>query len=294
MPAFSLPAKHEPVLAKTCIPVIFLVCLRRLHRYHSHITMFKQFLAFTFLTLSVSTSAAEAERCTGISAAGAQQWRPFAYTEKQPRPVAKGIAFDIVREIAQRLNLKLEIVTGVPWKRIERQLASGDIDLLAGNYWTQERSEKWLISRAITSESVHLFTLAGKRFNFESLDDLHTKRGVVPRGISLGEDFDEIRPDLDIFEVNRHEQMYEMLHMSRVDYLVSPRFAATLYMQRPENQDVVMLPTPINKYSVHLSMSRKSNCVETMTDINDAIEQLHYDGTIEQIIYRYTHDPAKL
>lgn len=257
--------------------------------------MFKQLLASLFLFVSVFASAAEdVDKCTELTVAGAQQWRPFAYTERDPRPVARGIAFDIVKEIAQRLNLKLYILTDIPWKRIERQLATGEIDLLAGNYWTQERDEKWLITRPITSESVHLFTLTGKRFNFTGLDDLYTKRGVVPRGISLGEDFDEIRPDLDIFEVNRHEQMYEMLHMSRVDYLVSPRFAATMHLQRPENQDVVMLPNPINKYSVHLSLSRKSKCADMINEINQAIEQMHIDGSIEQIIYQYTHDPAKL
>ena len=235
-----------------------------------------------------SAMAQDVAQCNRLTVAGAEQWRPFAYTVKSPNPTAKGIAHDVVKIIGAELNLSVRQRLEIPWKRIEFQLEQGQIDILAGNYWTQERADKWLLTDPIASESVHLFTLRSKQFKFNSLNDLNGKIGVVPRGISLGADFDEARKTLKILEVRSHEQMYEMLSKQRVDYLVSPHYAAQKFLAKEQNQNVTMIDKPINTYDVHLSLSPKSPCALLLPRINEIIQDKKLDGSIDSIIQQYT------
>lgn len=249
--------------------------------------MYHRFLLLILIAV-LSSSAQAMQQCTSLKAAGAEQWRPFAYTEKSPKPVAKGIAHDFVLLIGKELNLPVQQRLELPWKRIEMQLESGELDVLAGNYWSEERAAKWLLTDSFASEQVHLLTLKSKRFEFESLADLRGKSGVVPRGVSLGKDFDKARANLKVLEVRTHEQMYDMLQKERVDYMVSPYFAATRHLQDEKNQHIVILPNPINSYDIHLSLSPSSPCALLLPKINQVIQDKKLDGTLDQIIQRYT------
>lgn len=245
---------------------------------------------FVFLCITLVQAASQASECEELVVAGAEQWHPFAYTELAGTSndlQAKGIAHDVIKMVTTELKLPLRQLAGIPWKRIELELEKGEIDVLAGNYWTEERAAKWLITDPIASESVNLFTLKGAEFDFMTLADLRGKRGVVPMGISLGKDFDQAREQLDILEVRTHEQMYEMLHLRRVDYLVSPRYAAQRHRQRVENSNVVMLPEAINRYSVHLSFSRQSKCAGLLQEFNRVIQQKRSDGSIDRVVQGY-------
>ncbi len=254
-------------------------------------------IIISIVTLQTTIAIANTRQCTQLIVAGAEQWRPFAYTEMatesvnteslNTEPVNKGVAHDIIDIIGKELNIAIQRLPGTPWKRIEIELEKGQIDILAGNYWTKERAKKWLITDAIASESVNLFTLADQTFEYSSLSDLDGKRGVVPMGISLGYDFDQKRKELDIMEVRTHSQMYDMLRLGRVDYLVSPRYAAKTYLKRKENASITMLPNAINTYQVHLSMSRQSRCIHLLPDINRIINEKIQDGSLKEIMSRY-------
>ena len=237
---------------------------------------------------SVGTYASDQAKCDSLSVAGAEQWRPFAFTTHTPTPSAHGIAHDVVKIIGKELDIPVHQQVEIPWKRIEFQLEQGQLDVLAGNYWTKERAEKWLLTDPIASEKVHIFTRRGEQFEFRALDNLRGKSGVVPRGISLGADFDEMRKSLQIVDVRTHEQMYDMLRAGRVDYLVSPVYAAQKHLNDPLNRDIVMLPQPINTYDVHLSLSPKSPCSTLLPKINKVIQDKKLDGTIDGIVRQYT------
>lgn len=248
------------------------------------------FSALVFLCTSAGALAVtngKQAQCDVVRVAGAEEWYPFAYLQDSQPAEAKGIAHDVVRLIAQELGIKLEHMIGVPWKRIEQEMAKGNIDLLAGNYWTAERAKTWQMTEAIASETVNLYTLADKTFSFKGLTDLRGKRGVVPMGISLGQDFDTARQFLEVSEVRTHEQMYEMLQLERVNYLVSPRFAAQRIIARGLERKITKLDNPIDRYNVHLSFSRQSPCVHLNSQFNQVIHTHLQNGDIDQIIKRY-------
>ena len=158
-----------------------------------HILSFGIVLILSFV---FNPRALASTECKTLHTAGAQQWFPYAFNEFEGRLKATGIAFDVLTLLARDLGVTLKIETGLPWKRIESKLDAGELDILAGNYWNEARSRKWLITAPFAAEEVYVVlspSLSQTRGTDLSLNALAQYIGVMPRGISLGEKFDSIK-----------------------------------------------------------------------------------------------------
>ena len=242
------------------------------------------------LTSVFSPSALANTECKALRTAGAQQWFPYAFNEFDGKLKATGIAFDVLTLLSQDLGVTLKIETGLPWKRIESKLDAGELDILAGNYWNEARSRKWLITASFATDEVYLVlspSLVQTRGTEISLNALTQYIGVMPRGISLGEKFDSIRSNLKIIEVKDHDKMYEMIRRHRADYAVSPQSAALSHLNAPENDGMQLSQSAISSNNVHFAISAKSKCASLFPEFNDALSARLKDGSIEQIINTY-------
>ena len=228
--------------------------------------------------------------CKVLNTAGAQQWFPYAFNEFEGKVRATGIAFDVLTLLAQDLGVTLKIETGLPWKRIESKLDAGELDILAGNYWNEARSRKWLITAPFAAEDVYVVlspSLSQARGTALSLNALAHYIGVMPRGISLGEKFDSIKSNLNIIEVKDHDKMYEMIRRHRADYAVSPLSAALSHLKDAENDGMQISQSPISSNNVHFAISAKSKCASIFPEFNDVLSARLKDGSIAQIIDSY-------
>ncbi|KTF07255.1 extracellular solute-binding protein, partial [marine sediment metagenome] len=113
-------------------------------KYLSHYIL--SFGILLILSSVFSLHALASTECKALRTAGAQQWFPYAFNEFDGKLKATGIAFDVLTLLSQDLGITLKIETGLPWKRIESKLDAGELDILAGNYWNETRSRKWLIT----------------------------------------------------------------------------------------------------------------------------------------------------
>ena len=266
-----------------------MVILRDFHPKHSfrYILMFSTLviLAFVFSPRALANT-----ECKTLRTAGAQQWFPYAFNEFEGRLKATGIAFDILTLLSQDLGITLKIETGLPWKRIESKLDAGELDILAGNYWNEARSQKWLITAPFATDKVYVVlspSLVQTRGTVISLNALTQYVGVVPRGISLGEKFDTVKSNLKIIEVKDHDKMYEMIRRHRADYAVSPQSAALTHLSAPENDGMQISQSPLSSNNVHFAISAKSKCASLFPEFNEALSARLKDGSIEQIIDTY-------
>ncbi|WP_231125174.1 substrate-binding periplasmic protein [Alteromonas mediterranea] len=262
-------------------------------RYFEPKHSFRHILMFGIMAIWASVFSPHAlasSECKAFRTAGAQQWFPYAFNEFEGRLKATGIAFDVLTLLSQDLGVTLEIETGLPWKRIESKLDTGDLDILAGNYWNEERSQKWLITAPFAAEEVYMVlspSLVQIRGTELSLNALAQYIGVIPRGISLGEKFDSIKPNLNIVEVKDHDKMYEMIRRHRADYAISPQSAALSHLKAPENDGMQISQSPITTNNVHFAISAKSKCASLFPEFNNALSARLKDGSIEQIIDTY-------
>ena len=255
--------------------------------FSRHILSFGILLILTFV---FNPRALASTECKSLHTAGAQQWFPYAFNKVDGRLKATGIAFDVLTLLAQDLGVTLKIETGLPWKRIESKLDTGELDILAGNYWNEARSRKWLITAPFAKEEVYVVlspSLVQTRGTKISLNALTQYIGVMPRGISLGEKFDSIKSKLNIIEVKDHDKMYEMIRRHRADYAISPQSAALSHLNAPENDGMQLSQSAISSNDVHFAISAKSKCASLFPEVNDALSARLKDGSIEQIINTY-------
>jgi polar amino acid transport system substrate-binding protein len=216
---------------------------------------------------------------------GASNWYPYAYIDKNN--IHQGIGYDVVNMIFADLNIPIQYKLGMPWSRTIRQVNEGRIDVLAANYWTEDRAKNMLMSEEIANESLHVFTLKTNTFIFNEWKDLKNKLGVITRGLALGESFEQYRKNIYLREVNTHEQSFEMLSKGRADYLLIAKNSAQPYLLKKENEDVIMLDKLINFYSIRISFSKKSPCIAIFGQFNQALTKRIEDGSVSKIIGTY-------
>lgn len=240
------------------------------------------------VALGLLLSGGAAAACQKIRVVGSDQWVPFAYADVVVPDHPLGIAYDVVRLISRDLGIPVEIEMGLPWLRIELELDTGAADLLAGNYWNDERAMRWAITEPIATDEVRVFTLSDKTFQYQEIADLIGKSGVMPFGISYGQEFDTFKSNLDLDEVRLHTQAISMLALERRDYMILPLYSGKLKVNRMgyKNQ-IVALPEPLAINNVHLALSRKSPCIVLLELINQAILKRKQDGSIDEIVRRY-------
>ena len=227
--------------------------------------------------------------CEKLRVVGSDQWIPFAFAKESADSLhPTGIAYDVVRLIGQELGIPVQITIGLPWRRIELAMDKGTADILAGNYWTEERAKRWALSDAFANDEVRIFVRRENNFPFNSMSDLIGKRGVMPAGISLGQEFDSFKHNLDIHEVKLHTQMIDMLALERVDYMILPLLSGRLKIKDAGYENALVAKSKaVSVNAVHLSISRQSSCIVLLDRINQLIEQRKNDGSIAAIVAAY-------
>lgn len=216
---------------------------------------------------------------------GANNWYPYAYVDKNN--IHRGIGYDVVELIFSDINIPIQYLVGIPWSRTIEKVNAGSIDILVANYWTEKRANKLLMSDEIASESLHVFTLKTNTFIFNEWKDLQNKLGVIKRGIALGESFEQYRKNINLREINTHQQSFEMLNKGRADYLLIAKSSAQPYLLKKENENIIMLDKPINFYSIRISFSKKSSCTAIFEQFNRALTKRIEDGSVNKIIEAY-------
>jgi len=243
-------------------------------------------ITISFLAISQMANAKkDIVDCNKPVMTGANNWYPYAYIDEENSP--KGIGFDVVNLVFSDLNIPLQYKVGIPWIRTIREVNQGKIDILVANYWTIQRAKQLLMSKEIARESLNVFTLQSRTFELNKWDDLKDKHGVMPRGMAVGESFEQYRKNINLIEVNTHQQIFKMLNKGRADYVLMAKNSARPYLKKEENRNVIMLDTPINYYSVRISFSKNSSCQKLFNQFDHALTKRINDGSIAKIIAAY-------
>jgi polar amino acid transport system substrate-binding protein len=226
--------------------------------------------------------------CETMSVSGSNQWRPIAYS-KGDNTVAQGIAYDVLKELSAALKLPININVKLPWARAMKMLDDGELDMMAGVYWTEQRSRQYLFSKAITNDTLNIFVKRGKEFNYQKFEDLAGKHLDLLRGSSLGNEFDQyIQKNLKLSEVNTFSQQMARLNVGRSDIVVLDPFTAGEALRELKlSSEIVMLENPIAVNPVHLIFSKTSPCAIYLDKINKLIDEMDSNGRLDDIRSQY-------
>jgi len=255
-----------------------------------------------------------AQACDSLQVAGSNRWVPIAFTptqsttdsstaststsvstntvSKDESPNASGIAYDLSRYIAQQLNLPIKIDDKTPWARSMRNLELGEIDMIAGAYFTKERNATFLMSQAFSQDTLSLYVKKGLDFPFNSLEDLIDKRVDIRRGSSNGQTFDEFARNrlnpLLLNTVDNYEQLFLRLDRFRTDYVILDTYTGNQVLKKLGLQGkIIPLKNPLVTNPIHYLISKKSPCSKHFEAIKEIINKAQENGVLEAIHQKY-------
>lgn len=236
----------------------------------------------------VAWSAQGAGRITLVS----DPWPPYIEGSLD-QPPSGGVAINLFNQLFSQLPHWQVDYLLMPWKRCLAEVEVGHKDGVMLVFKTPEREKEMVFSESLFEGKALLWQRAdrpGGHFEWSDWSDLEgTSVGVVT-GYSLGSTplQKAIQQGLKIqlVEASSDRQLLQMLSLARMDFAVLDAVSARLLLaELGLNAQIVASRKPIDRYEFHIGFSRHSRFVESLGELDRAIQEMKMRGEIESIIY---------
>ncbi|MEH6447794.1 MAG: transporter substrate-binding domain-containing protein [Oleispira sp.] len=238
------------------------------------------------IVLCTISSASFAKNCDTLSVNGADGWYPY-FSRQNPEHL--GIMGDVVSKAAHRAGLNLELRPSIPWKRILLNLRNGDLDVIAGALKTQQRAKQFDFSTAVHFAELRVFVRNDRAFQFKQLSDLIGKIGGKVRGMSLGQEADNYSfNNLVLDDVPSPKSLFKMVASKRLEYGIFYGSTGRQELERDNLSAILdILPVAVATEDLFMAYSKRSQCQRQITLLNNEIQKMKDDGSIDLIIQYY-------
>jgi signal transduction histidine kinase len=144
------------------------------------------------------------------------QWPPFSSYDKQGQ--LRGIDWEIIKLIAKRTGLNMQLVRTASWPETMRKISSAEIDVVAGIARTEQREQvlKLAFTEVFCDFPTAIVTRQGMPFVM-LMNELKSKRIVLPRGYALTEEFQHMYPEIPLIQTDTEEQSMLMVAGNQAD-----------------------------------------------------------------------------
>ncbi len=215
------------------------------------------------------------------------------YTWKKGNQIV-GPIVDLITSVFKDLDIPVKTVI-LPWSRGLRQMKTGDIDVVLTIFHTPERAEYMMYTVPYAQVRSSVFVKKGREFPYRKWEDLIDRIGLFLRGDSHGMDFDDFAKDhLNFSDIEGLEQAVKMLYHERGDYAILIKETALVEIADMGYQDkIVPLYVPISNQNVYIAFSKKSPFLKYLPKVNQQIQELRDNGTIEKMLEKVILDSAK-
>lgn len=193
-----------------------------------------------------------------------------------------GFDIELVEAIGQHLKRPVEW-TNVDFKGLIPSLTSRRADIaVSGIYITPERAQ--VVSFADSYLAGGLVAMVkDNNTTIKSLDDLKGKRISVQIGTKSVQWLREHIPSAQLVEVEKNQQMFNLVDIGRVDAAVTGKPAAFQYARTKGG--VKILPNQLTTEEYGIAV--RKDLPEMTKAINDAIVQLKANGTYDKLVQKW-------
>lgn len=220
--------------------------------------------------------------CTALTASGNAEYPPYLWHAADNTDALDGAITQLMTTLGERIGIPVQVQFVGPWGRTQEEVANGNIDLIAGAFYTKARSERMDYLRPAFQETRSVLWVRNDNvFDFRDFSDLVGKRGVTVINNSFGQAFDEYaREHLSILQVGGFEQALRMISNGRVDYLLYEEQPGLAYIERAQITNLQMLEVPVSREPLYLTMSLKSACntPELKQRISAELQKMNQEG----------------
>ncbi len=254
-----------------------------------HMNDFKNCVVLFMITfLFTNTSFAQEE----IVFSGWEKDIPFNWVADDSEKMV-GAIVDVLRDFFKEHNIKMKTRV-VPWKRALQDLEKGKIDVIGAIYLTDEREKFAAFSIPHSTLDGVVIVLRAKPIVFNRWEDLIEKKGGTVRGLSFGKEFDAfLKKNLKVEGVGTLDQNLEKLKRGRISYILEYEFSARMeLLKREDSSQFMVLPKRLSEDKCYLAFSKKSPYKKYLPSINEKLQQMLDDGSLQELFDKYLKKAA--
>lgn len=242
------------------------------------ISIIRQFLFATVATWAIG-SAVSAEAQDVIRVATDPTFPPFEYTENGKRT---GFDVELIEAIARTLNKKVEW-TDIDFKGLIPGLVSRRFDVAASAiYVTEERRKVVAFTEPYYPGGLVMMTRKGDN-TVRAPKDLAGKKVSVQVGTKSVNFLKENYPNVERVEVEKNQEMFQLVEIGRADVAVTGKPAAKLYVRARDTLQLADTPLTVEEYGYAI----RKDLPELVTQFNEALKRLKADGTYQKLVDKY-------
>lgn len=213
-----------------------------------------------FILPSLSVAAGKCER---LIATGSPDAPPYLWRDPQDPKHLMGANADLLKQAAQALGLKVELLYAGKRSQALEEVRSGRMDLLVDAPLKSSELESLdYIHPSITQNEIMVWTRHDHAQPFNALADLYDHPGAVSEKIRLTQPFEAAAKEhLHLERVENLTQAFQKLMLGQVEYVLAGRYAGLAMTQTlGMSADLIAQPLPLDKPGLYLALSFNSAC----------------------------------
>lgn len=204
---------------------------------------------------------------------------PFEYMEGGKRV---GFDVELIEAVAKSLNKKVEW-TDIDFKGLIPGLVSKRFDVAASAiYITDERKKVVDFTDTYYPGGLVIMTKKGDT-QIHGADDLKGKKVAVQVGTKSVNYLKENMPAIERVEVEKNQEMFQLVEIGRADAAVTGKPAAKLYVRARGTLQVLEKQLTVEEYGYAI----RKDSPELVRQFNEALRKLKADGTVQALINKY-------
>ena len=227
------------------------------------LTLIISSLSMADTALSPSNMSDTPEICAKLTATGNSEYPPYLWRAAGGSNALLGANRIIMDEIGKRLGVSIQLQDVGSWARAQEMLKSGNIDLLAGAFYTVPRIQymDYVYPAFLNTTSV-VWKKKSTPLSFNGKNDLAGKSGTTVINNSFGQEFDQFAKEkLNIEYVASLQQAFKMITHNRANYALYEKHPGLAYANHWGFTDQLeALEPPVSSEGLYLTISHRSKC----------------------------------
>lgn len=249
--------------------------------------------ALTSLVLVALNPATAQAKCSHPLRYALSDWKPYAF--KNAISEGNGIDADILKAVAKEARCEIEILSDIPGPRSHLMFKQGQIDVFTGYSYTEDRTEFSRYTRSYRDEVVGVFGLGSKikANEIKTFKDILDKKYylVAPASGFYGVEYTEAEPVLlerkQLSKVDGAERALQMLLKSRGNLVLNDAYVLQYTAMSMRIGSLLKTELEATREKIYLGLSKASTTEEDKKALDQALEKLIANGSIDKIFRRY-------
>ena len=192
-----------------------------------------------------------------------------------------GFDIEMTEALIKEMGKEVEW-TDIDFKGLVPAVLSGRADMAVSAIYITEARQK-VVDFGDSYYAGGLVVLTRRDGDIKSLKDLDGKKVSVQVGTKSVGYLQEHYPQVKRVEVEKNEEMFNLVDIGRADAAVTGKPAAKLYAQA--HPDLVVLDEQITTEEYGMAVDKRQP--ELTADLNEALKRLKANGTYDQIVSKW-------